>query len=111
MAAVNKYKMSRSLCVGIEALAQEWLKYLRLTAEDSDILSHDPAAPSRDAIIAEVYADPAVQPSFWPSDIVGDNIPIERYDEYLAHANAAILQYTPSQSVKRRVLPDAVVVV
>ena len=63
-----------------------------MTAEDSDILSRDLTA--RDAIIAEVYANPAVKPSFWLSDVVVDNLPFEKYERYLAHANAAILRYT-----------------
>ena len=97
MATVHSYSVP-SARIDVEALAQEWVRYLQMTAEDAEILARDPA--TRDAIIAELYANPATKPSFWPSDTVGDNLPIEKYDEYLAHANEAIAHYTPPRSMQ-----------
>ncbi|CDO69464.1 hypothetical protein BN946_scf184817.g24 [Trametes cinnabarina] len=77
-------------------------RYLRLAAEDSEILSRDPTA--RDALIAELYANPEVKPTFMPSDVVGDNLPLAKYDEYLEQVDAAIERYTPPRSLRDRVL-------
>ena len=95
---VHRYSVPRSQ-IDVEAIAQEWVRYLKITAEDAEILARDPAA--RDAIIAELSSNnPAVKPSFWPSDTVGVNLPLEKYDEYLAHANEAIAHYTPPRSMQ-----------
>ncbi|KAI9068894.1 hypothetical protein FKP32DRAFT_1587318 [Trametes sanguinea] len=97
----DKYKLPRNQ-VNVEALAQRWFYYLRIDAEDTEILSHDPTR--RDAIIAELYSNPEVKPSCWPKDIVGDMLPPEKYDEYLAQADAAIEQLTPPRSLEDRVV-------
>ena len=91
------YKIPSDL-VDAEALAQEQAWYLRMAGEDTEFLSYDPAG--RDAIIAELYAHPDCKPSIWPDQLVGANLPIEKYDEYLAHADAAIEQLTPPQSLE-----------
>ncbi|CDO69463.1 hypothetical protein BN946_scf184817.g23 [Trametes cinnabarina] len=100
-AIFEQYKIPRSQ-VDVEALAQVMFRYLRLTAEDSEILSRDPTA--RDALIAELYANPEVKPTFMPSDVVGDNLPLAKYDEYLEQVDAAIERYTPPRSLRDRVL-------
>ncbi|KAH9849992.1 hypothetical protein C2E23DRAFT_905335 [Lenzites betulinus] len=76
--------------------------YFQITAEDAEILSHDPAA--RDAAIAKLYAHPDCKPSFYPSDMVGDMPSPAEYDRYLEHANAAIERHTPPQTLEQRVL-------
>ena len=95
--SVDMYKVPREQ-VNVEAIAQQIARYLRIHAEDTEFLSYDPAR--RDAIIAELYAHPDCKPSIWPDQLVGANLPIEKYDEYLAHADAAIEQLTPPQSLE-----------
>ncbi|KAI0349822.1 hypothetical protein OH77DRAFT_1431655 [Trametes cingulata] len=101
MSAIDKYKIPRAQ-VDVEALAQQMFLYLRIHAEDTQFLSYDPTR--RDQIIAEMYAHPDCKPSCWPCDIVGANMPLEKYDEYLAHANDAIAQLTPPKSLEDRVV-------
>ena len=95
--SVDMYKVPREQ-VTVEAIAQQIARYMRIHAEDTEFLSYDPAG--RDAIIAELYAHPDCKPSIWPDQLVGANLPIEKYDEYLAHADAAIEQLTPPQSLE-----------
>ncbi|KAI0349824.1 hypothetical protein OH77DRAFT_1431658 [Trametes cingulata] len=101
MSVFDKYKIPRSQ-VDLEAIAQQMFLYLRVHAEDTQFLSYDPTR--RDQIIAELYAHPDCKPSCWPQDIVGANLPLEKYDEYLAHANDAIAQLTPPKSLEDRVV-------
>ncbi|KAJ2986724.1 hypothetical protein NUW54_g9655 [Trametes sanguinea] len=99
--ALDKYRLPRDQ-VDVEALTQRWFYYLWIDAEDTEILSHDPTR--RDAIITQLYSNPEVKPSCWPQDIVGDMLPAEKYDEYLAQADAAIVQLTPPRSLEDRVV-------
>ena len=99
MSRHNKYKLSRAEALRqVDPIVDRYLKYLTADAEDTEILSHDPTR--RDAIIAQLYADPNVKPSCWPRDIVGTDPSPEECDEYLAQADAAIDKLTPPQSLE-----------
>ncbi|KAI8980191.1 hypothetical protein BD414DRAFT_524006 [Trametes punicea] len=86
MAHIAQYKIPR-IQVDVEGLAPEFFKYFRISVEDT-----------------ELYASPAVKPSFLPADMVGENPTPVQVDQYLAGANAAIARLTPPQSLKQRVL-------
>ncbi|KAI9001263.1 hypothetical protein BD414DRAFT_404324 [Trametes punicea] len=101
MASIERYKIPRAQ-VDVEQIAQDFFTYLRVTAEDAEILSHDVAR--RDALIAKLYANPAVKPSSMPDDMVGVDPSPEQYNDYLKHANAAIARLTPPKSLDDRVL-------
>ncbi|KAI8994241.1 hypothetical protein BD414DRAFT_278019 [Trametes punicea] len=101
MASIQQYKIPRSQ-VDVEGLAQEFFKYFRISVEDTEVLHQDPAR--RDALIAELYASPAVKPSFMAADMVGENPTPAQVDQYLAAANAGIARLTPPQSLEERVL-------
>lgn len=97
MSGLDEYKLTREQ-VNVEAIAQEIYRYLRISAEDTEFLSYDPAR--RDAICAELYAHPDCKSSCWPDQVVGADLPPEKYDEYLAQANAEIERLTPPQSLE-----------
>ncbi|KAI0727608.1 hypothetical protein C8Q72DRAFT_439184 [Fomitopsis betulina] len=101
MTSIDIYTVPRDQ-VDVEALARLFVKYLQINAIDVQELSEHPQ--SRDAIIAELYARPETKPTFWPKDTVGADLPPEKYDEYLAHVDAAIEQLTPPKSLEDRVL-------
>ncbi|KAH9884291.1 hypothetical protein C8Q73DRAFT_362513 [Cubamyces lactineus] len=102
-AYLAQFKIPRAQAVSsIDRLVQQFFKYLRITSEDAEILSHDPTA--RDAAIAKLYAHPDTKPSFMPSDMVGALPSPAEYDRYLEHANAAIERHTPPQTLEQRVL-------
>ena len=92
--SLDLYKLPRQQ-VDVEALAQEMARYLRITAEDAEYLSYDPAR--RDAIIAELYTLPGVKPSPWANQFVAEG---QNPDEYLVPANAAIAELTPPKSLE-----------
>ena len=56
MSSLDIYKVPREK-VDVEAIAQGMARYLKMTAEDAEYLSYDPAR--RDAIIAELYEQEA----------------------------------------------------
>lgn len=97
MTSLDIYHIPREQ-VDVEGLAQEFARYLRLNAIDTQMLSEHPQ--ERDALIAELNAHPDIKPSYWPHDTVGADLPPERYDEYLAQVNAAIEQLSPPSSLK-----------
>ncbi|KAI0371343.1 hypothetical protein BV20DRAFT_1120744 [Pilatotrama ljubarskyi] len=99
-AYIAQFKISRAQAVlSVDGLIQwQFFKYFRITAEDAEILSRDPAAC--DAAIAKLYAQPDIKPSFMPSDMVGDMPSPAKYDRYLEHANAAIERHTPPQTLE-----------
>ncbi|KAI0365027.1 hypothetical protein BV20DRAFT_1125244 [Pilatotrama ljubarskyi] len=101
MAAVEKYKIPRAQ-IDVEAMAQRIYLYLRIGSEDTEYLCQHPA--ERDQKIAELYASPACKPSFWPTDMIGDDPSPEQVDEYLSQANAQIDALTPPKSLDDRVI-------
>ena len=92
--SLDLYKVPRDQ-VDVEALAQELARYLRITTEDTEYLSYDPAR--RDAIIAELYTLPGVKSSPYANEFVTDG---QDPDEYLGPANAAIAELTPPKSLE-----------
>ena len=92
--SLDLYKVPRDQ-VDVEALAQEMARYLRITAEDAEFLSYDPAR--RDAIIAELYTLPGVKSSPWANQFVAEG---QNPDDYLGPANAAIAELTPPKSLE-----------
>ncbi|KAI0823500.1 hypothetical protein BC628DRAFT_1420804 [Trametes gibbosa] len=101
MISIEIYTIPREQ-VDVEALANEWASYLKVNAIDTQVLSEHPR--ERDALVGELHAYPDARPSFWPKDIVGTDLPKEKYDEYLVQANAAITQLTPPKSLRDRVM-------
>ena len=98
MAHIEKYKVPRNL-IDVEAIAQTMARYLIISSEDTEFLSYDPTR--RDQIIAQLQAQPGFKRSSWPCDIVGgSDLPLEKYDEYLAKADAGIAQLTPPKSLE-----------
>ncbi|KAI0363271.1 hypothetical protein BV20DRAFT_975867 [Pilatotrama ljubarskyi] len=100
MSAIDKYKIPRAQ-VNVEALAQQMFLYLRVHAEDTQFLSHDPTR--REQIIAEMYAHTDRKPFCWPPALVAADL-AEQYDGYLAQADDAIARLTPPKSLEDRVL-------
>ena len=90
--SLDIYKVPRA-SVDVEAIAQELARYLQITAEDTQVLSQDPAR--RDKLIAELYQQPGIKPNSYASQFVpsgGDP------DAHLVPANAEIAKLTPPKS-------------
>ncbi|KAI0365028.1 hypothetical protein BV20DRAFT_973730, partial [Pilatotrama ljubarskyi] len=101
MAGLEKYLIPRAQ-IDVEAMAQQFYHYLRIGAEDAEVLSQFPS--QRDEKIAALYASPACKPSFWPRDMIGDDPSPEEVDAFLAQANAQIDQLTPPKDLDERLI-------
>ena len=91
---LDQYKLPRA-SVDVESLAQELSRYLKITAEDTEFLSHD--ATRRDELVAELYQHPDVKPSIASNQFVplgGDP------DAHLVPANAEIARLTPPKTLE-----------
>ena len=91
---LDQYKVARET-VDVESLAQELSRYLKITAEDTEFLSHD--ATRRDELVAELYQHPDVKSSVAPNQFVplgGDP------DAHLGPANVEIERLTPPKTLE-----------
>ena len=86
------YKIPRE-AVDVEALAQQYCRYLCITNEDSEILSHDPTR--RDKAVAELYEHPGIKANCNPEEIVPFG---QSTDFYFKTANAELDRLTPPQT-------------
>ncbi|PIL24477.1 hypothetical protein GSI_14231 [Ganoderma sinense ZZ0214-1] len=94
----DQYKATRE-SVDVESLAQELSRYLKITAEDTEFLSHH--ASHRDELFAELYKQFDVKSGPFSANQfvqVGGNP-----DAHLVPANAEIERLTPPKTLEDRV--------
>ncbi|KAI1791674.1 hypothetical protein LXA43DRAFT_1010028 [Ganoderma leucocontextum] len=94
---LDRYKVPKQ-SVNVEAIAQQFARYLKITAEDTQYLSYHPTR--RDELVAELYKHPDLKSSVSPHQFVqpgGDP------DAHLIPANAEIERLTPPKTLEERV--------
>nr|VWP01895.1 Cell morphogenesis protein (Cell morphogenesis protein PAG1) [Ganoderma boninense] len=94
---LDPYNVSRQL-PNVEALAQQYARYLQIAGEDTEFLSYH--VTRRDEIIAEFYSHPEVKSSIAPHQFVQ---PGEDPNIYLDGANDLIKKHTPPETLEDRV--------
>ena len=102
---LDQYKVPRE-SVDVESLAQELSRYLKITAEDTEFLSHD--ATRRDSLVrvAELYQHPDVKSSVAPNQLQfvplgGDpDAHLVPANAHLVPANAEIERLTPPNTLE-----------